>query len=107
MSNLSKEYDEVVAQIKELDRMGQELNDEIESLPASYSLKHILLHIQNFTLLSNIFSLNRDKMLFEAQERTRSLMREGSFDMDKSITILEKSLEEESLIREHIRSVKP
>jgi uncharacterized coiled-coil DUF342 family protein len=107
MSNLSKEYDEVVAQIKELDRMSQEINDEIESLPVSYSIKHILLHIQNFMLLSNIFSLNRDKMSLEAQERTRSLMREGSFNMDNSIAILEKSLEEESLIRDHIRSVKP
>ena len=107
MSNLSKEYDEVVAQIKELDGMGQEINDEIESIPANYAMKRTLLRMHAFLLLSNVSSLKRDKILFETQECTRGLMCEGSFDMDKSVKVLEKSIKEESLIKDHIRSANP
>ena len=107
MSNLSKEYDELVAQIKELDSMGQEINDEIESIPANYAMKRTLLRMHAFLLLSNISSLKRDKILFEAQECTRGLVCEGSFDMDKSVKILEKAIKEEPLIKDHIRSANP
>ena len=98
-----EDFDDLVHQVKVLEKFSEGILTEIQTLPIGFTVRHALVRLYALSMMSEIASLSRDKFLFEQMECTQDLNCE-MFGIDEKIKALDKLLKEEENIRKKTRA---
>jgi hypothetical protein len=91
-------FDDLVHQVKVLEKFSDGILTEIQTLPIGFTVRHALVRLYALSMMSEIASLSRDKFLFEQLECTKDLNCD-LFGIEEKVKALGELLSEEENIR--------